>query len=64
MPWLQSENADETEYLLCHSTCSLCLFQARKMIGDFGIPLALIVMVCLDITVSTTVYTQVRLVGS
>lgn len=36
----------------------LCLFQARRALGDFGVVIALFLMVLLD-AITPTVYTQV-----
>lgn len=38
---------------------ALCLFQLRRIIGDFGVPIAILIMVLVDYSVEDT-YTQVR----
>lgn len=37
-----------------------CLWQARRIIGDFGIPISILVMVLVDYSITDT-YTQVSL---
>lgn len=37
---------------------SVCVLQARRIIGDFGIPISILVMVLVDYTITDT-YTQV-----
>lgn len=37
----------------------LCPFQLRRIIGDFGVPIAILIMVLVDYSVEDT-YTQVR----
>lgn len=37
-----------------------CVFQLRRIIGDFGVPIAILIMVLVDYGVEDT-YTQVRL---
>ena len=37
-----------------------CVFQLRRIIGDFGVPIAILIMVLVDYAVEDT-YTQVRL---
>lgn len=36
------------------------MFQLRRIIGDFGVPIAILIMVLVDYSVEDT-YTQVRL---
>lgn len=40
--------------------CLFCVFQLRRIIGDFGVPIAILIMVLVDYSVEDT-YTQVRL---
>lgn len=47
-------------YFMLFTFCleGLCLFQARRALGDFGVVIALFLMVLLD-AITPTVYTQV-----
>lgn len=39
---------------------AFCLFQLRRIIGDFGVPIAILIMVLVDYSIGDT-YTQVGL---
>lgn len=47
--------------LLCSSLCIIGLSQIRRLIGDFGVPIAIFVMIAIDISISDA-YTQVGVV--
>ena len=54
--------------LLCHHAqleCCLivllCIFQIRRLIGDFGVPIAIFFMIAVDINIDDA-YTQVSIV--
>lgn len=45
-------------WYLLSSHMTLCVFQLRRIIGDFGVPIAILIMVLVDYSVQDT-YTQV-----
>lgn len=44
---------------LCDQYSGVSVFQLRRIIGDFGVPIAILIMVLVDYSVEDT-YTQVR----